>query len=135
MKSSNNFAPAWPSPTNSTRKETKMSANKLSHEQKTLRKALKAEFTDAKGILIQQGMVTFAFAPTCRNKAHVSWAICSQGEIYNRKRGELVALSRWNCGETLPIEYAYVNTDTFVPMTVKICQGIAEMLWEGITVP
>ncbi len=109
-----------------------MSANKLSPSEKAERKTLKAIFKKANGIFVHHGGLTFAFVPTCRNKAHVSWAICSENEIHNRKRGELVALSRWNCGEFLPIEYGYQDRCEDTPLTIQRCIELASLFAETI---
>lgn len=77
---------------------------KLTTDQKHFRKVIKASVEKHGGFIGSFGRVTIAIEPTCRDKANISWAICSRGEEFKRKYGEYVALNRLAFGHCLPIE-------------------------------
>jgi len=76
-------------------------------EKKVDYKNLKAEFKKAKGFFVKSGKITFAFMPTCKGMAEITWAICGPNDIFNSKRGKYEALKRWFSGITLPIQLTY----------------------------
>lgn len=78
---------------------------KLSKIEKNLRNTWKANLAKKNGFIGCFGRVTVVIVPTCRDKANISWAICSANETPKRKRGEFVALERalWT-NQFLPIE-------------------------------
>jgi len=77
---------------------------KLNKMQKQQRKEMKAELAKKNGFIGYFGRVTIAIEPTCRGKANISWALCSENEEFKRKFGEFVALDRLAFGICLPIE-------------------------------
>lgn len=77
---------------------------KLTEIEKIDRKCLLDMLKACKGKIGKFGRVTVVIVPTCRGKVKFTVAICSANEKFNRKRGELVALLRWNDGKTLPME-------------------------------
>lgn len=77
---------------------------KLCKADNSYRKEMKAFVLKNAGFVGSFGRVTIVIEPTCRDKAIISWAICSAGEKFRRRTGEFVALERLALGCHLPIE-------------------------------
>ncbi len=49
------------------------------------------------------GPMVALWVPTCRGNGMVTWAICSENDTFNRKRGEFECLTRYLDGIELPM--------------------------------
>lgn len=87
--------------------------SKLNKAEKKERKELIERFGPSLKIRFSEGYTTTViWVATCKGNGNISWVVRSKNDKQNRKRGELIALRRFNCGIYLPMTES-IFLDTF----------------------